>query len=33
MNAEHDRWSEDLAAYMLGALDADEVSEFERQLG
>ncbi|HEX2708811.1 MAG TPA: anti-sigma factor [Solirubrobacterales bacterium] len=27
---EHDRWSEDLAAYMLGALEADEAAELER---
>lgn len=33
MNAsEHNRWSEDLAAYMLGALEPDEVTEFERHL-
>jgi anti-sigma-K factor RskA len=30
--SEHSRWSEDLAAYMLGALDADEVADFERHL-
>jgi len=30
--SEHSRWSEDLAAYMLGALDTDEVNEFERHL-
>ena len=30
--SEHSRWSEDLAAYMLGALDSDEVNEFERHL-
>jgi anti-sigma-K factor RskA len=33
MNAdEHNRWSEDLAAYMLGALEGDETAEFERHL-
>jgi anti-sigma-K factor RskA len=33
MNAsDHSRWSEDLAAYMLGALDGDEVTGFERHL-
>jgi anti-sigma-K factor RskA len=33
MNAsDHNRWSEDLAAYMLGALEADEVADFERHL-
>jgi anti-sigma-K factor RskA len=33
MNAsEHNRWSEDLAAYMLGALDSGEVADFERHL-
>jgi anti-sigma-K factor RskA len=26
---EHDRWSEDLAAYALGALDAEQVAELE----
>jgi anti-sigma-K factor RskA len=26
----HDRWSEDLAAYMLGALESERVAEFER---
>lgn len=30
--SDHNRWSEDLAAYMLGALDADEVTTFERHL-
>jgi len=30
--SEHNRWSEDLAAYMLGALDAEEVADFERHL-
>ena len=30
--SEHNRWSEDLAAYMLGALDRDEAGEFERHL-
>ena len=33
MNAsDHNRWSEDLAAYVLGALERDEVAEFERHL-
>jgi anti-sigma-K factor RskA len=33
MNAEdHNRWSEDLAAYMLGALERDEAAELERHL-
>lgn len=33
MNADdHNRWSEDLAAFMLGALDGDEAAEFERHL-
>jgi anti-sigma-K factor RskA len=33
MNAsDHTRWKEDLAAYMLGALDGDEAAEFERHL-
>ncbi len=33
MNAdEHNRWSEDLAAYLLGALEADEATEMERHL-
>ena len=27
---EHERWSEDVAAYMLGALEPEEVAEFER---
>lgn len=27
---EHDRWSEDLAAYVLGALDAERMAELER---
>ncbi len=27
---EHDRWSEDLAAYMLGALEPEEAAELER---
>ena len=26
----HDRWSEELAAYLLGALDPAEVAAFER---
>jgi len=30
--SEHSRWSEDLAAYMLGALDAEEAAGFERHL-
>src|SRR6185369_11687074 len=30
--SDHNRWSEDLAAYMLGALEPDEVAEFERHL-
>jgi anti-sigma-K factor RskA len=29
---EHTRWSEDVAAYMLGALESEEVAEFERHL-
>jgi anti-sigma-K factor RskA len=33
MNAsDHNRWSDDLAAYMLGALEGDEVASFERHL-
>jgi anti-sigma-K factor RskA len=33
MNAsDHNRWSEDLAAYLLGALDADEAATMERHL-
>jgi anti-sigma-K factor RskA len=33
MNADdHNRWSEDLAAYVLGALDRDEAAELERHL-
>jgi anti-sigma-K factor RskA len=33
MNAsDHNRWSEDLAAYLLGALDADEAVTMERHL-
>ncbi|HEX3733837.1 MAG TPA: anti-sigma factor [Solirubrobacterales bacterium] len=28
--SDHDRWSDDLAAYMLGALEPGEVAEFER---
>lgn len=33
MNADdHNRWSEDLAAYLLGALERDEAAEFERHL-
>ncbi|HWJ43179.1 MAG TPA: anti-sigma factor [Solirubrobacterales bacterium] len=30
--SDHTRWSEDLAAYMLGALEADEAAELERHL-
>jgi anti-sigma-K factor RskA len=30
MSETHDRWSEDLAAYMLGALESERVAEFER---
>lgn len=30
--ADHNRWSEDLAAYMLGALERDKAAEFERHL-
>ena len=30
--SDHNRWSEDLAAYMLGALDPNEVAAFERHL-
>ncbi|HEX8051309.1 MAG TPA: zf-HC2 domain-containing protein, partial [Solirubrobacterales bacterium] len=29
---EHSRWSDDLAAYMLGALDPREAEDFERHL-
>lgn len=29
---EHERWAEDVAPYMLGALEPDEVAEFERHL-
>ncbi|HET7455804.1 MAG TPA: anti-sigma factor [Solirubrobacterales bacterium] len=29
---DHNRWSEDLAAYMLGALEPREAAEFERHL-
>jgi len=33
MNAsDHNRWSEDLAAYMLGALEGDEATAYERHL-
>ncbi len=33
MNAtDHNRWKEDLAAYMLGALEPDEAAELERHL-
>jgi len=30
--SDHTRWSEDLAAYMLGALEPGEAAEFERHL-
>jgi anti-sigma-K factor RskA len=30
--SDHNRWCEDLAAYMLGALTRDEMTEFERHL-
>jgi anti-sigma-K factor RskA len=30
--SDHNSWSDDLAAYMLGALEADEVASFERHL-
>jgi len=30
--SDHNRWSEDLAAYMLGALEPREAAEFERHL-
>jgi anti-sigma-K factor RskA len=30
--SDHNRWSEDLAAYMLGALEPGEAAEFERHL-
>jgi anti-sigma-K factor RskA len=30
--SDHTRWSEDLAAYMLGALEPDEAADFERHL-
>jgi anti-sigma-K factor RskA len=30
---EHDRWSEDLAAYLLGALDPERKAELERHAG
>lgn len=29
---DHNRWKEDLAAYVLGALERDEAAEFERHL-
>lgn len=29
---DHNRWRDELAAYMLGALDRDEASDFERHL-
>ncbi|HEU4461840.1 MAG TPA: anti-sigma factor [Solirubrobacterales bacterium] len=31
-DTDHNRWSEDLAAYMLGALEPEEASELERHL-
>ena len=31
-DTDHNRWSEDLAAYMLGALEGDEAAELERHL-
>lgn len=31
-STDHTRWSEDLAAYMLGALESNEVAGFERHL-
>jgi anti-sigma-K factor RskA len=31
-DSDHNRWSEDLAAYMLGALEPRETAEFERHL-
>lgn len=30
--ADHTRWSDDLAAYLLGSLDSKEATEFERHL-
>jgi anti-sigma-K factor RskA len=30
--SDHNRWNEDLAAYLLGALDADEAATMERHL-
>lgn len=30
--SEHERWSQDAAAYALGALEADEAAEFERHM-
>lgn len=30
--SDHSRWTDDLAAYMLGALERDEVAELERHL-
>jgi anti-sigma-K factor RskA len=32
MSDAHERWSEDLAAYLLGALEGERVPEFERHL-
>lgn len=32
MNESHERWNDDVAAYMLGALDAAEAAELERHL-
>jgi anti-sigma-K factor RskA len=31
-DSDHNQWSEDLAAYMLGALETGETAEFERHL-
>lgn len=31
-DSDHNRWSEDLAAYVLGALEAEEAAELERHL-
>jgi anti-sigma-K factor RskA len=32
MSAEHERWSEDISAYVLGALEPGEAAELERHL-